>query len=289
MKTQFKSLNTVVFRLGKFFLLGLLAVACSGTGRRAGEGEEKRDYTEVPEELSLKEDREYLDKLREEVPEERREENDELAFTLKMMGEVKERPNKIRDRWNTETRRRREQLRKLNAKDRTEYNKREKSEREKFLKELGRERNAFVKKKVTSEERREFFSEQEMKRREYFGQQSDRRKDFESQMRQRSLDFEANMRDRNSEFNAEHRAYGERYRQWEKEKKDLDKAKEKHNRERREEQRREQAQAASGGGVTSSNAGASKASGLSAEDEKLLKEFDQIPKTGKTPLKAGDE
>jgi hypothetical protein len=86
------------------------------------------DKSKVPEEFSLKEDRSYLDQIRSDTPEDVKKENDELAFIMKMMGEVRERPEKVRDRFSTEMRKRRERFNKLNQKDREAYNAKEKKE-----------------------------------------------------------------------------------------------------------------------------------------------------------------
>jgi hypothetical protein len=295
MKTNLKSLILQYEILGKIFRVGPLVVflalnqGCSsmrskssGYAPKEGEGQEnpdQKDYSKVPEEYSLKEDRSYLDQLRSDTPEDLKKENDELAFIMKMMGEVRERPDKIRDRFQTEIRKRRERFNKLNQKDREAYNAKEKKDRESFLKELTKKRDDFVKDKPKSDERRDFFNEQDTKRRDYFAAQSDKRREFESQMRERSTDFEAYIREKQADFNQEHRAYSDRFRQYEKDKKTFDEAKEKYEKEQR----------AKGIIPGMGNPKPSPAPEASKSDfSKDLEEFNNIPKTPADKLKSGD-
>jgi hypothetical protein len=278
MKTPFKSASYQALGLGIIFLS---LVACGTQSKKS----EKKDYSTLPEEVSMKEDRQILDDLRKEIPEDIKQDNDEYAFLMKMMGEVRERPEKIRDRWNTETRRRRDKYSKINQRDRDNFNKEEKKAREEFLRAANKERDSKVKSGMKADERKEFFNEQETKRREFFANQQDARRDFESQIRQRTSDFEAMMRDKNSEFNTEHRAYSDRYRQWEKDKKEFDTQKKNF-----EQQKRESMMGGNGG--TGAANGASQAPPAVKghyDYEEALREFDKVPKGNQTPLGAGPQ
>lgn len=298
MKTTSKSLRLQNVNPGNFCrirpLFGLLLTislftgACAVTRSKdsgySAKDDSTKDISEVPEELSLKEDRSQLEQLRKEVPDDIKKDNDELAFIMKMMGEVKERPDRIRDRFNSEVRKRRDKFSKINQKEREQFNLKSKKERDDFLKKMDKERTEFSKGKPSSDERKEFFNEQETKRREFFSKQSDERREFDAKMRERQSDFDAYLRDQTGEFNQEHRAYGERFRQWEKDKKQFEEEKRKYEKEQR-------AKGVIPGMSTSSGATRTDQSNIPEvqkyQYDKDLAEFEKIPPGGDR-LKSGD-
>ncbi len=299
MKTNSKSLLLQYEALGKYFRLGplmvflVMSMGCSslrsdksGYANKGVESEQK-DYSKVPEEFSLKEDRSYLDQIRSDTPEDVKKDNDELAFTMKMMGEVRERPEKIRERFSTEIRKRRERFNKLNQKDRTAFNNNERKAREDFLSGLAKKRDKFVSDKPTSEDRKEFFNEHETLRRDYFSRQSDNRREFESQLRERSSDFDAYIREKQADFNQEHRAYSDRYRQYEKDKKSFAEAKEKFEKE----QRAKGIIPGMGNPQVAPNAGTAPTvpNAQKYEYDKDLEEFNKIPNVPASKLQSGDD
>src|SRR5690606_36454977 len=106
--------------------------------------EEDTPLTEqVQDEVSIKADRSYLDQERQNIPAEIKKANDELAFDLEQMGQIKEDPNKIRERFQTKVRKARDKFRNQLAKKRENFSKEERKQREAFLKAQAKEREAF--------------------------------------------------------------------------------------------------------------------------------------------------
>lgn len=166
----------------------------------------------IPQEVSLKEDRSQLDGMRQEVSEDVRRENDELALILGLMSKGDEEPSKVRERFNKLLRGKREKTDREFRKARENYTDNERKKRDIFLRDLKAEREEFLKRKgLSPQERREFFSEQDNKRNTYFADERDKRKEFESEITEKRREFEDYWRERNNEFNQEHRTYTTAY------------------------------------------------------------------------------
>lgn len=200
-------------------LTGLMGCATgtklSDIKKRPPEAPELKAPSLVPEplsaETSLSEDRNELDELRKNIPEEKRRDNDELKEILFFTGELKDPPHRVRDRFNQITRRLREKHRKEVSRIRTQFNKDEKSYRDQFYKKLKDERDEFLEKKVTREKRQKFFDEQDSKRREFQSDERDRRHQFTADLKMKEDDFNQSLRDKTNEFNQEYKNYVQRY------------------------------------------------------------------------------
>jgi hypothetical protein len=166
----------------------------------------------VDEKYRLSSDREALDKLRTEIPENKKQENDELAFTMQLMSsEYKKTPGDVRDRFNDALRKKREKFQKDLQKERDEFTKKERKDREDFLKSMTNEREDFLKLKRKGDERTEFFEKQDEARKVYFETQRERRDDFESNITEKRKNFEDYAREKSTDFNEEWRLYQKKY------------------------------------------------------------------------------
>lgn len=170
------------------------------------------------EEISLKADRKILDKYREEIPEDIKNENDFMALVLKDMAEVKMNPSEVRAHYYREVRRKRDAFNNQHRKIREKFNKDTKKQRDEFLSNLKKERNEFVRTKPKSDESREFFQDQNTKRSAFFQDQSDSRRDFESQMEAARKDFNDDMNLKQKQFDDVHREYIKNFQEKEKQK-----------------------------------------------------------------------
>lgn len=175
-----------------------------------------RDNKETPsneveplaeQELSLKKDREHLDKLRKDIPEDVKRDNDDLAYILKLFEDPNKKPSRIRGKFNDTIRKARKKNQKKFKKLRKEFTKKEKKARKDFLKKQKEERNKFMADKPDKEKSREFYNDQTAKRREYFADQRDKRKDFESEVRSQKKEFDLFLRDKRKQFDDHYRAF----------------------------------------------------------------------------------
>ncbi len=167
-------------------------------------------------EVSLTGDQKTIEELRENIPAEKRADNDLLKETLNMMGEVKLPPNRHRDKFNKLLRKIRNDRRKEDRKLRADFSKDERKTREKFMKQLKEDREKFNKRDTDREGRKEFYDEQDEKRKEFYAKQRDARKEFDAEMRAKSSDFKAYLKERQDEFNYEYRIYTKKYNEWKK-------------------------------------------------------------------------
>ncbi|MEK6774938.1 MAG: hypothetical protein AABY64_13435 [Bdellovibrionota bacterium] len=172
----------------------------------------------VDDKYRLSKDREELDKLRQQIPEEKRKENDEVAFTLSLMSELRLAPSEVREKFNTAIRKKRDLFNKDMKKYREDFTKNEKSDRDKFIKEIDADRKSRVGKKWSSDERKEFNEKIEARRKDFYMDQKEKREEFEATIRDQRKNFEDYAREKTNDFNQEHRAYVKRFEEFKKQK-----------------------------------------------------------------------
>lgn len=261
------------FRTISLLFLVAFASSCAGISR-SGDSDQVNGVNapvEVSDEVSLRADRSHLADLRKDIPEDIKRENDELALVLELMSKGQEEPSKIRSRFNTVMRNRRDAHNKEMRKSREAYTKEERRARDAFLKALQEERNSFVgKKNVSSESRKRFFDAQDEKRKEYFANEREKRNEFESRINETRKTFEDYIRERTNDFNQEYRAYSSSYYE---RKKALDLKK------RMERKARQEGGAAAISGVPS---------GERRSSANVLEDFKSIPDVPAIPLGASE-
>lgn len=257
--------------------------------------------SETASEISLKADRSELDKFRTEIPEEVKRQNDEIALILSFINrETEEDPNKVRDRFSSALRKRREASDKHLRRTRESFSKREKQEREDFLKRSKDERTDFLDRKRSPDDRKRFFEDQEDKRKVFFADQTEKRKDFESSVQEERKRMEDFVREKQNQFNQEWRDYLTRYTERKKQN-DLKKRMEQ---KARELERRGQPvpkapdqptgqlspsvpSDALASSIDTSNSVSYSRGTLTSSPEESLKEFDSIPQGPGVPLTPG--
>jgi hypothetical protein len=216
-------MNSHLKSVGKIFLFGLcLSLGACATGPK---DEETSPITQdiqdqLGGDVSIKADREYLDAERKNVPAEIKKANDELAFDLQQMGQVKENPERVRSRFQEKVRKARDKFRQKLHKIRDNYTKNERKQREAHTKVLNKERDEFKKQKADRDRNREFYAEQDLKREDFYADSRQKRSEFEEEMRSQSKEFDESMRERVKQFNEELRIYTQRYREMERCKRD---------------------------------------------------------------------
>jgi hypothetical protein len=203
-----------------FAVLGmsLVIVACSSQETKSANT--YRDSSDerpiVDPKYSLTKDREDMAAMRADVPEERKQNNDELAFTLSLLTDVTKEPSSIRQKFDSALRKKRDLFNKDMTKEREKFTKDERKKRETFLKSQSDSRQVFQRAKHTKEERTEFFNEQDSMRKEFFADLREKRNDYESDTRERRKNFEDYAREKSNEFNQEYRAFVKRREEWKK-------------------------------------------------------------------------
>lgn len=191
---------------GTLLIFNLVACQVEST-RPSNENGSASGTTLVDPKYSLAKDRSEFEKLRESIPIEVRQINDEKALMAEWFSEIKYEPEKIRDKFDSLVRKKRELFNKDLTKQREQFNKDERKTRQDFLKDLEDERKDFLKRKSDKEKRAEFFNEQDEKRRNFFSEQKDKREEFEGNIREKRKDFEDYLKEKNNDFNTELKAY----------------------------------------------------------------------------------
>ena len=165
----------------------------------------------VDPKYSVAKDRSELDSLREDIPVTQRKENDEKALIADLTTELRYPPDVVREKYAGIVRKKRDLFNKDLQKQRDEFNKSERKTREDFLKSLETERKDFLSRKVSREERADYFHEEDEKRRGFFSDQRDKREDYEADFREKRKSFEDYVKERNDTFNEELKDYSARW------------------------------------------------------------------------------
>ncbi len=179
----------------------------------------KQVEQELSGEMSLKADREQLQDLRKEIPEERRKTNDELALYLQLMRQGTEQPQTMREKFTSIVQKKRQAFRDKVSHLRENYHRSEQKRREEYLSEQKNKRSSFMSTKRKSEETNEFYKDQDRERQAFFAQERERRLAFEAEVSAQSKDFDSYMREKNNEFIEQYRLYSKQFADKAKEKK----------------------------------------------------------------------
>lgn len=167
----------------------------------------------LSQEISLKADRSKLAELRKQIPQSKKDENDELALYLNWMGQVKENPNDIRQKFQDLVERKRTKFRQKVEELRKNYHQEEEQRRDGFLQKQQEARSEFKGSKHTSKESHRFFHKLDQARLNFFSKERDRRKAFEAEIYDETKDFNSYMRQRIKEFDEQMHLYSQRYRE----------------------------------------------------------------------------
>ncbi len=205
-----------------FIAFLFLTIACSSSEERPDRAG-SIDRPLIDEKYSLQADRKELEEIRSQIPAERRQKNDEMAFIWELMSDPQRPPSEVRQKFDSAVRKKRDLFDRDLKKERETFTKEERKKREAFLKDLQQQRDAFNKLKKSREEKSEFYRDVDAKRSEFFSEERDQRADFESDIRERRKSFDDYVRQKQNEFNQEHRAFTKRHEQWKKEKADSEK------------------------------------------------------------------
>lgn len=201
MKFDLKSYGLVTSVLGSFFLAGLVSCGSENT------------LPTGDQEVSLQEDRSRLDELRQDIPEEKRRENDELALILQIMNSKDKKPYEIRERFNTVMRKKREEFSKTQRRIREDFSRRERDDREKFTREQKDVSDKFYRSKPSSEQRSRFSQDHSTRRERHYQDSRARRQAFEDDMRSKERDFSSLIADKVKEFDEHYKAYEKEFRE----------------------------------------------------------------------------
>lgn len=185
---------------------------------------EEKSAPLVDDKYSLKADRAAMEKLRENIPAEKRAENDEKAFMDQMMSDLSKSPSDVRGKFSSILNKKRESFSKDMNKARENFTKTQTSEREAFTKSQTERREKFSKSKgISSGERTEFYSKLDSERKDFYSAQKEKRDAFEDEIKTKRKDFDDYIRAKNDEFNQLHREYTQRYQDNKKAQEDLKK------------------------------------------------------------------
>jgi hypothetical protein len=193
-------------------LLGLSG--CKSRQTKAAEVREQdraQIQTQLQEEMTLKEDREHLSKLRKDIPPEKQKANDELALFLTLMDQGTEQPNTLRERFTVLVQKKRSAFRDKVEDLRKDFRTKESRQREDFIYNQQKKRDSYMKTKRDSKAYQRFVTDQDRDRSRFFQEQRDRRTAFEAEISAQSHDFNSYMVERQNEFNEQFRLYSKKY------------------------------------------------------------------------------
>lgn len=159
------------------------------------------------EEISLEQDRKELEKLRKDIPEETKSENDDLAFILKLFDDKKRDSNSIRRQFDNTISRLRTKKQREFKKVRDDYNKQEKDKRTSFIAAAAKKRKDFLGSKPEKTVSNQFFEDERNERKSYFSDEKDKRTDFEADQSAAKKSFEEFISEKRKEFDDQMRSF----------------------------------------------------------------------------------
>lgn len=183
---------------------GFLVTSCQSDSKKESEA---KSMPLVDAKYSLAKDRAEFDKLRESIPADVKKQNDEKALLAEWMGEFKNSPEIVFDKFNNLVRKKRELFNKDIARSREDFSKNEKKGRDEFLKNLADDREDFLKRKVDREKRADFFTQQDESRRTFFAEQREKRDEYEADIREKRKNFDDYIKEKTDDFHEELRNY----------------------------------------------------------------------------------
>ena len=206
-----------------------------------------------PVDLSLEQDRKDLEKLREDIPEPIRKENDDLAFVLKLFEDKKRHPSKIQRQFDRVVRRMRKKKEGRLKKERDAFYKDQKKSRDEFTRNQKKKRKDFLDSKPEKDAKKAFFEDERTTRKAFYSEQKDQKKEFEYDQKDKRKEISEFFKDKRSEF----RDLMREFRNEQKRIKDEKKAIEKEKRKKK----------------------VGRTNQLSSENQAYLKDFEKIPKS----------
>ncbi len=193
--------------LARALALGTALVGCQASRKRNPPLEVVLESQEV----SIAQDRSHLENERQGVPKAIARKNDDLAFDLEKMAELRLPPDQIRREFQMKVGKSRKNFRSDLEARRSQFSRRESVEREKFLADLAKERENFKRRRRTSEQSRKYFDEEDIKKRDFNSQQKDERLRFESEMSTVIKDYDSIVQQRIKQFDDQLKIYSTRY------------------------------------------------------------------------------
>lgn len=190
-------------------------------GANSADGVNSEKAIRQNERYNLASDREQLEKLRQDIPEDVRIKNDEQALYQDWMNGYTKSPSDIRTKFSQLLMRKRNTFNSDMSKVRQDFNKDEKKQRDIFFKELDEERSAIKFLKTTPARQKDLYLEVENKRKEFLSQLKDKRDSFEIDYRQKRKDFDDYIKERTDDFNAQMKDYTDKYNEYQKQKNKL--------------------------------------------------------------------
>ena len=158
-------MNSLRKSVGKYFHFGahglvlITLVGCATSKQSSRPGEASRQVKDaLSGEISLKSDRAALEELRKDIPEQKKQSNDELALVLELFGTVKLPPSEVQGKYQIAMQKRREIFRKKMSEVRNRFEAQQDERRLAFLKAHAEEREAFSKNKADRDKTRAFYA-----------------------------------------------------------------------------------------------------------------------------------
>lgn len=186
-------------------LSGLLAGCATGL-----ENGFDADQPLVQSEYKLKQDRKAFEELRKEVPPNKKEENDELAFLEQLFLNPLKNPSEIREQFNKGLRKKRDSLSQDLQRSRENFVKIERKERDSFSRKTQEKREQFKLQKPDRERTKEFYDELDLERKDFNAAQKDKRDLFEAQTQEARKNFDDYSKEKQTDFNVRLKVFQEK-------------------------------------------------------------------------------
>ena len=189
--------------LQRLCILAFTALIISCANRTTSN--EKMPSAQVREELSkevrLTDDHKELNALRKSLPEQKRQDNDDLAEYLRQLQLAERDPDRARTEFGQLIQTRRERFREKMNKLRESYSAEERKKRETFNEQQNKKREDIRGRKLKSKQSLDAYQRLSDEQKDFYANERLRRKDFEAEMQTQLKDFDFMIRERQQAFN----------------------------------------------------------------------------------------
>lgn len=156
---------------------------------------------ELGREIRLSDDNKELNNLRKSLPEQKRQDNDDLAAYLNKLQLAERDPDRARSEFTQLVQGRRERFREKMSKIRLDYSSEERSRRELFNQQQNKKREEIRGRKLKARDSQEAYLKLSEEQKDFYAHERLRRKDFEAEVQSQMKDFDFMIRERQQAFN----------------------------------------------------------------------------------------
>lgn len=188
-----------------YSLLAIAAISVSCATQQNGKMPSEQVRDELSKEIRLSDDNKELNSLRKSLPDQKKQDNDDLAEYLNKLQLAERDPDRARSEFTQLVQSRREKFRDKTNKLRESYATDERKRREEFNEQQNKKREKIRNRRLKPKDSQEAYYELSEEQKDFYSHERLRRKDFEAEIQTQMKEFDFMVRERQQAFNEQMR------------------------------------------------------------------------------------